>query len=336
VQKNPWILGSFPRDSLAFCLPALLGFVLSRSLSFRKEDFAAQLALFVVYGLVDSGHVWTTLWRTHAHRPDRRDRGWRRWLPLLVTAVIAVWLLSQLPYFWPVAVAATLFHNQRQLWGIVRWYEKLAGTRRRPTAVFFHLFVWLPVLAYLTRPVNPNHFYLVPNDIPHFSSPSFFWALTYTWLLTVFAWALHEMFLYFRGTREWGRVFGLGAAALTYGWAFFGARTVMDVAFPLVLSHGAAYVAIMAQTSRRLGIPRLETRARAWVGLLATALGGGVLAVCLLERFDFADWSVAGAGRVWICLASAAYFGPVLSHYIADGWLWTGRHPEAREIFAGH
>lgn len=329
---NPWILGSFKGDFAAILLPALLGFVLSRYVSL--EPGRGQLALFLVYGWIDSGHVWTTFWRTHVHGPERALHPRRLWLPLFVTAGIAVWLLSGLPGFWTFAVAGTLFHNQRQLWGFVRWYEKLAARRRRATRVFFFCFIALPVLAYLARPVDPGHYYLVPADIPHFASAGAFWILTYAWFAALFTWAFYELALYFRGQREWGRCFGLGAAALIYGYGFFGARTVMDVAFPLILSHGVSYLAVLAQTSRRLAIPRAGAH-YGWAWIAATAFTGGLLAHFLLKEVEFSAWR--DGPHAWlICLGGALYFGPTLTHYLYDAWLWTGRHPEAAAIFVEH
>jgi|GEM_PF-2678908 len=335
-KSNPWILGSFWRDFCAILLPALLGFFLSRSISYTHGFGAGQLALFIVYGWIDSGHVWTTLWRTHAVREERIRRPWATWLPLLITVSIAAWLLLGIPGFWIFAVTATLFHNQRQLWGFLRWYEKLSGTRHRVSAWFFAGFVGLPVAAYAMRPLDPGHFYLVKADIPHFSFSFGFWAVTAAWFTLVFAWAFWELFLYFGcGLREWGRCFALGATALIYGYAFFGARTVMDIAFPLVLSHGVSYLAVMIQTSRRLRIPLSGTQRAGWAWLLGTALAGGLLAYFLLEEFEFENWN-KGPGSALVCIAVALYFGPTLSHYFSDSWLWTGRHPDAALIFGAH
>lgn len=334
TERNPWILGSFPKDFSALLLPALLGFYLSRGLNRSLDGWSGQLVLFLVYGWIDSGHVWTTFWRTHIYKRERFLRRRALWLPALVTGGIALWLLLGLPGFWTFAVVATLFHNQRQLWGFVRWYEKLAGKRRKETFWFFHLLIFLPVLAYVLRPVDPGHYYLVKADIPHFSWAGAFQWVTWAWLATCIYWAAFELRLFFRGEREWGRVFGLSSAAVIYGYGFFAARSVMDVAFPLVLSHGVSYLAVMAQTSRRLGIPAAGGR-KGWVWLAATALAGGVVAHFLLEELDFEAWNQGGGAWI-ICVGVALYFGPTLTHYLFDSWLWTGRHPEAGEIFRSH
>jgi hypothetical protein len=332
---NPWILGRAWKDFSMLLLPAIIGFVASRAISYDASDYSGVFVLFLVYGWLDSGHVWSTLWRSHWHAPERKLRAWRKWLPLFVIAGIFFWLVFRWPGFWGFAVAGTLFHNQRQLWGFVRWYEKLSGHKRGATVWFFHAFIFLPVAIYLVRPLDPGHFYLVKGDIPHFGSLFLHQWLSWIWLGVFFIWVIYEIQLFLRHGPEWGRIYGLFSAALIYGLGFSLANTIMDIAFPLVLSHAVSYLAVMAQSSNRLAIRGLETRKSAWTALLLMAFLGGVLATFLLERFEFELWN-QGERDLLLCFAVAMYFGPTLSHYIFDSWLWTGKHPDASLIFARH
>lgn len=331
---NPWILGSPLRDFAMLLLPGLAGFALARAVP-HSSGFLALAIFFAVYGWIDNGHVYATVWRTLVNGRERRRHSIYLWGPVACIFAVFVWAQTGAPGLWLFAVYITLFHNFRQLWGFNRWYQKLAGRKDAGSSVYFHGLLLLPALAYHTRPFTSNHYYLVPGDLFHWPHWPTHLGSVVAWFLLLAAWLFREARLWKRGIREPGRLYGFGAGVIIYAGAFFLGERDVDLAFPLVLSHGISYLAVSAQTSGRLGLPGTGRPVRAFAWMLATALIGGLFAYSLTEAQDFETWSASGSPLL-LNLAIAAYLGPLYAHYLFDAWLWTGRHPEAREVFAAH
>lgn len=331
---NPWILGSPARDFAMLLLPGILGFALARLLPQRVE-FLSLLVFFLVYGWIDNGHVYTTIWRTLINKQERARHSIYLWGPLACVIFVLAWAVSGWPGLWLFAVYITLFHNFRQLWGFNRWYQKLAGRSDRSSSFFFHGLLLLPAVAYHTRPFTANHYYLVPGDLFHWPHWPTHLGAVILWCALLVVWLGRESLLWRQGIREPGRLYGFGAGIIIYGGAFFLGERDVDLAFPLVLSHGISYLAVSAQTSKRLGLPGTHGRGHALAWMFATALIGGMFAYSMTEMQDFESWQ-AGANPFLLNLAIALYLGPLYAHYLFDAWLWTGKHPEAKAIFAPH
>ena len=45
-------------------------------------------------------------------------------VPILIAILSFLWLYLKIPYYWSFYILITVFHNLRQGWGLVRWYEK--------------------------------------------------------------------------------------------------------------------------------------------------------------------------------------------------------------------
>ncbi len=326
LPSNPWILGSFRRDFLWLHLPGLLGLLFALLFQQFNENSLSLFVFFFALTFVDNGHVYTTFWRSRLN-PREQDRSWRLlWVVLGVFLFLSIWAELELPGFWSFVIYATLFHNIRQLWGLHKWYGKLSriGTTHGQDFLF-HIFTVGPLLIHLVSPFRSSDLnYFVPGDLWHFPQPTVFWILLTIYLVSwvvLAAWSIHQAQMWLeKPVARWG----LLTPALVYAGVLVFANDLSSMLLPLVLSHGVAYYALMAQTSERL---ELQSRRGFYITLGLLFLAGVILGG--LEEWGNSTRESMTPDWIWALLLT-----PLFSHYVLDAFLWRRRHPQASVIFA--
>lgn len=323
---NPWILGSFNRDFLWLHFPGLLGLLFV----FLGREFDADsvrlLIVTLIIAWIDNGHVYTTVFRTGLN-PRDADRSWKiLWVLLAVFLGLALWAELRIPGFWSMVLYVTIFHNARQLWGLHKWYGKLSGrgTERWQDLIFTAMTLG-PVLIHFVSPFRSSDLmYVVPGDLWHWPSETAYWSLLGLYGIAWLVFLARTLPKFRSWSQSPVRLWGLLTPGLIYGGAFLFGETADEILVPLVLSHGVAYLALMAQTSDRLKLS-------AWTGFRPLLLGlfifaavfGSLEAVSqdLRESLE-PDW-------LWALLLT-----PLFTHYVLDAILWRRGHPEAKLVFA--
>jgi hypothetical protein len=324
-----WILGSARRDGLWFYLPGLLTIVLSLGLDGGTDSWPFILFAFVAQGILDSGHVYTTLWRTYFDPRERRRLRMYLWAPPVIFAVVFGWGALGLPFLGAVVLYATVFHNVRQFYGLSKWYQRLAGVSRPVSDRFLYLLCGLPfVMAHFRPGVEWPPFYrdqeaLVRPDVRVFS------ILAVIYCAALLGWATYEWFIWRReGRREFARLLSVAYPVLLYGFAFLRGTTLAQILFPLVVSHGLTYIAL---TSLSL----VRTRGRAGLGRPAVAVIAVAATAALFGTIEtIYENRVAMFDDPRLAFFLALYLMPLFCHYLFDAFLWTRRHPDAAVIFA--
>ncbi len=329
-----WILGSAGRDLGWILVPGFAIFAVAPLLPHGSWP-AALLVALCVWGC-DSGHVYTTLLRTVV-RPgadlalDRRWRAIYAAVPLAVFAAAFAWVFAGVPGFWIAVFYVTVFHHLRQLYGVVRWYEKL--NRRADPASHFFIYA-LPLAALLVAHTRP----LAIDSLRYDSHDRLF---EVAWLaapasallgLALAAWLVHEARLYRRGVREPNRALAVGAPGVLFAACALAGGDEATLLYPLLVTHALTYFALTRHSLVRTQAFWRARPALALAAVLALAAGAGLLDY-LYERHLLPGGPLPG-GDAWTGLLVAVAVTPALWHYAMDALLWRRAHPEAAAVFA--
>jgi hypothetical protein len=324
-----WISGAFKWDFTFLILPGLLTVLW---IPWIETGTAATLAAILITGLLDSGHVYTTAFRLWIFGKGHASRSFL-WVPLAVFALITTWVQLQIPGLWPFIVYATIFHNFRQFYGFVRWYETLNGRSSRLTHAFFYALILIPVLIYHFRPGIPRAMYS-DDDLLHVPDwPGVRMALFRIYLLVWAGWLAHEFRLARQRGVEWNRLSAFLGATGLYGICLVRGNTLFEVLYPLLAAHGIGYFFVSVISLRR------SPASRNWSIGLATFLVVLIAAIFGLLEGAFEEGMLQGLVQYtlhparWLTsLIVGLYLTPLLSHYLYDSWLWTSKHPDFKQI----
>ena len=328
-MNRMWIFGSARNDFAVMYAAGLLSFVFVWTVP--STAFAATILGLVTLAVIDTGHMLTTIWRTHLRAEERRSNGWYVGLPLLVFATIGLWAWLRIPYLFNVLLYGTIWHHMRQYFGVMRWYEKLNRRSCRPSHWFIHLLFLLPLgFAHFRTDGIKQIFYR--GDVLVYPSEPLFRIFVGLYALTVIAWVGYELYLWRRGVREPNRMLAILVPMLFTGVGCLYGNGTMQVILPLIWTHGVSYFGLLALSLRRLDPERWKTATWAAVPIVVSAAVLGGAAFYVDEAFLETEYlSGLGLGDI---LVIAALQTPSVCHYVFDMWIWTGRHREAKVVFA--
>jgi hypothetical protein len=322
---RPWILPSFRQELAWLYLPGLVAIALTRFIPESQEAASFLLLAFLAQGLLNSGHVYVTLWRTYLNpREFKRTKAY--WLvPAFWFALFFVWVYTRIPYLWMFAFYMTLLHNFRQFYGMSKWYQKLNGEFSRASDFYLHALCFLPILASHFRDFSTHPGSFSSDGALNFPDPTMVRAI-----LAVFA-GVFLSWLYFEWRRmqivkDWNRSLSVLFPCTLYFFSFVMSESVPQILFPLVISHGLSYMALSAEV-----LPKLETTRVRKVYALACV----ILTAFIFGGIQFA---LPNGASSWPLFLQAAYTSAPLailfSHFTFDTYLWKGTHPDAPQIYS--
>ena len=331
-RYNGWILGNFYKDLLFVFSPGFIGVALSALIP-QQTIFFILWAFFVTV-LVDSGHVFTTAWRTFFRKEERTSSPIYWIVPTLIVLIVFMWVKFKIPYIWSFVVYATVYHHMTQFYGFLRWYQKLNGKRLILSAYFLFALMIIPFVLLHFRAL-PKHGLYTDQDIFFYPNPHFFKTGLVVYGLVAGVWLFWEAVSVWRRTFEIHCFLAVLCPAFLYGACFLLGQNMIQVLFPLLLSHGIPYVAVMG-----LSLPRLDRRLfssmpKALAILAATAVIGSVIEK-IYENFVITidnEYTRSGLSSLQALLIGI-YLVPVLCHYIFDGVIWKSTHKDAKLIYA--
>ncbi|MBI4346593.1 MAG: hypothetical protein HY553_07040 [Elusimicrobia bacterium] len=329
-----WILGSGTLDFLWILGPGLL----AAPLLFGLPGASVLLTVlgFLIYVVVDTGHVYTTFWRTYFRGEERRSSPMYWAVPVGIVLIMAPWFALGLPHAWAFVVYATMYHHFRQYYGMLRWYERLNGRPCRTSQLFLYALTVFPFLLMHLRPderLRELSLY-VQGDVFLRPSPALWTAGL--WLLAALwgGWLAFEAALWMKGTREPNRLLAVLCPSALACLCFLRGSTAATLILPMLVNHGVPYFAVMTLSLRRLDPRRYRS-----AGFTA------LLIVASAAAFGFGEWLYEtnaievsnryqaeriGAGQ---SLLLGLYLVPLFCHYVFDAFLWTGRHREAKTVY---
>ncbi|MEK7356394.1 MAG: hypothetical protein AAB250_08090 [Bdellovibrionota bacterium] len=307
-------------------LPGFLA--LAYSFAFARDFQEPLIYSVLAVGFIESGHVYTTFWRTYLHPDERNSSRIYVVVPLVIFGVFTIWMFFGRIGMWSFVAYANVFHHVRQYYGFNRWYQGLGAKPSRVSDFFLYALCLVPIVAYHFRSDAIKGYY--SNDdlflAPH---PIAFAACVGLFGVVAFAWIVFEIRRWSAGAREPGRVLSILTPAAIYSICFFYGTTLTTILFPLVISHGVAYFGVMGESLRKTQSARFPTFVRAVTIVIGTAvvLGGSEF---YFEQnwIDFTDVGPSGSGVA--SLVTGLYLVPLFSHFVFDAIIWRRKHRESR------
>ncbi|MBY0372217.1 hypothetical protein K2X33_16165 [bacterium] len=326
-----WIFGSFPKDLAWLVLPGALGILFAWTLP--AESTAQAGFLFAAFVLLDSGHVYTTLLRTYFHRAEVQSTRWYAALPFVVAAFFFTWAVLGIPYLWAFVIYATLFHNIRQFYGVLRWYQKLEKNPRNSSRYFLYALTFGPVVLYHFRPGAQAGYYTARDIFLYPDALLYHWGLA-AYAATLCAWVLSETAHAVRNKKcNWGSLLAIATPATLYGVCMLLGNSPAEILGPLVIAHGIGYFGLLSLSLQRTQPKRY---ARPWLALAAVVIIAwtcGPLEYYLEEHVISFGGSSLTLSNVLPSLWIGLYLVPLFSHFIIDAYIWKGTHREAKLVY---
>ncbi len=329
--KN-WILENSVLDFLLILLPGWIGVVLAWNFPENSLWMAAYAFFAVVF--VDTGHTYTTWWRT-IFRKEERQTHVTYWLtPLLIVIVVFAWIKLKIPYLWSVVVYNAIFHQIRQYYGVVRWYQKLNGRFCRISNRFLYTLLVMPFVLFHFRGIDWIILYSQDELFLYPSQMLFRWGVP-VYLITIAAWIVFELSLIRKGIYELNRFLAMLVPISIYGIGFTLGDTLAEVLFPILLAHGIPYIAIMDISLRRLNPHIFKTFATVFGLLVFTAVIFSVFEdftisflTTLNQAYRYKETTSTQAFLTGVVLT------PLFCHFVWDAYIWKGTHHEARTVYS--
>lgn len=324
-----WILGNFRKEFLFLYLPALI----SVAVSLISPDLGGVSAFYYLLatGVIDSGHVYTTVWRTYFHSEERSSHHAYLWMPFFFFLLFGIWFYLGIPHLWAFVVYATLYHHVRQVYGFSKWYQKLNHRADKISDGFLYILSYLPMVIYHFRENAISNYY-TEGDLFLYPSPAIHKVLMVLYVFVAVSWIVYEFTLKKKGIVEINRVISVGLPASIYAFCFLYGKTVTQVLFPLLFLHGIAYFAVMGQTLNRTQ-KKFTSAGFALLIVIGTAVVMGLGESWWEEaivNFDKGDEPVLRSIVVGLWLT------PLFCHYAFDAIIWRKGHRESAVVFAKH
>ena len=320
-----WVTKNKTIDLLLILFPWVFFIPLVETIT-ESSPYYIALA-FVALAFLDSGHVYTTFWRTITGKATNKSH-----YILIIIALflgISAWMYFQIPYFWSFIVYATLFHHIRQYFGMLKWYQKINKTFDKIQDYALYAFAILPVLAFHTVSSTTGEYY-TPNDLFTFQSPTLFWIITSVYVLTILAWIIYEISHF--TSRRVPSILAVVAPLLLYLYAFYFADTFFQLIVTLVIGHAIPYITIMSLSLEKVKMHQHIITAS--IIIVLTALIAGTFELWIEESIYAFGFIYESTSLTLLSSAIVALFmTPLLAHFIIDGYIWKGKHPDAKIIY---
>lgn len=327
----PWIFNSSKNDSLWLILPGLLSIIFVFSINFEDHTALAFIFFFIAKGLLDSGHIAITYFRTYAD-PEENKKPIYIWLPLCLFFSFFAWMYFSLPGFWAFVIYTTVFHNFRQYYGITRWYQKLNQRFDKKSDIFLHLLCLIPFIAFHFRDLNNLDLYFDPSVIPFTENSTVFKILTILWILIFLLFLTREARLYkLKKESELNRIFSVFVPAFIYFISFIFGKNLEQIFLPNVLAHGIAYIGMTS-----LALHRTQTQNFKYflkITFLMALIWGSIVTLSEVFFLDDYTYDFFITKNLWIIGFISLYLTPLFMHYFYDAFLWKSSHPKAKYIY---
>ena len=322
-NKRMWILNSWKKDAFFIILSGPLIFLLMNFVGERSVELALLAILFL-----DSGHAYTTIFRTVFHEKKEYRLGLYYRLLLIVLVVVFLWQVLKIPYLFSMVIYFTFFHYLRQNYGILKWYELKNNQYLKMATWFIYLSNLIPFIGMHFRD-NLKVFYYTGSDLFLYPEKNIFLIFQILQLL------LLGGFLIFARLKRLCRpsfVFIL-SHILLYGLLLIPEVKALEAISVIVFSHGMGYLAIMQEGLSKTQPNRFKTLTKTSLFLFVFVLVVGPLEYFLEENYLDISNRYLYETNFLSHLLIGFYLLPTLGHYIFDGMIWRKSHPESQLIY---
>jgi len=323
LGSQTWILRNSTKDLCLFYLPGILAILISKFISGAEGNWTYLLFTWLALGVLDGGHVYSTLWRTYFNKNELLRRPlYYKLAPVLLFLLFALWVYFGGLYLGYVVVYFTIYHNIRQLFGVSKWYQKINKSFDKGSDFFLYAFCLIPVIAFHFRDnvQTPNYYDVSGSLYPD----QFLFSLSLLIFSLLFLlYAVKEVIFYFKTKQlQTARILSVIYPGLIYSFAFLFSNNIIEILFPLVVSHGLTYLILIDYSLERT-TSNYKKKTLIFV-LLAAVVFGSTEFFTESLFVDVSDPTKA--------IATALFLTPLFCHYLFDAFLWTKDHPESHLI----
>ena len=320
-----WILKDPKKDFLVFYLPGLIAIAISKLMLDLKDHWIYFFFVWLALGILDGGHVYSTLWRTYFSKNELQRRPlYYKLTPIILFILFSLWIYTGGLYLVPFVVYFTIYHNIRQLYGINKWYQKINHSFDKKSDWFLYAFCIFPVIAFHFRgDINlPIYYNVVDMIYPNL----FFYNLSLLlFSLVILTFTLKEIHTYFKTKKiETTRILATVFPGVIYSFALLFSNSVMEVLFPLVVSHGLTYLILIDYS--------LEKTRSNYTKKIFILIIGATLLLGTTEFFaEDLFYDVTDPAKA---ITTSFFLTPLFCHYLFDAFLWRKDHPESKLIMS--
>jgi hypothetical protein len=324
-----WILDSKIKDLLLIIFPGLITYLAFILLNVSNFSTGSSLLALMVLIIIDTGHVYTTAWRTYFNKEEVLRTPLYKYVPIVIFGLFFTWHFAKIPYIWNFVFYATIFHYIRQSYGILKWYEKLNNSFHHFTGKVIYLSSIIPFAAmHFSENFNPQ--YYSDGDFFLYPSPHLFNLCVLLQALLFVYWIYNEFKI---KKIELNRILFILGNALMYSTAFLGLLKPQLLLASFVMAHGLPYIYLMVVSLKKTQ-PRFNwsfTRLSTFMLVFALIFGAGeyFFEDLLLQvdnlYIENRDWAMS--------TLIALYLIPLFAHFTFDAIIWKKKHPDSRKIF---
>ncbi len=322
-----WILSTPQREFSYLYAPGLLAVTVS--LIWPDLDDESLLYGILAIGIIDSGHVYTTAWRTWLHPEEVKSRASYWIFPIFFCVFFTLWFYLKIPYLWTFVVYATFYHHARQIYGFSKWYQKLNHRTDKISDYVIYFLALFPLIIYHFRPEAIGEYYN-ENDMFLYPWEELRDVLLFLYFTGVFGWIVREYRLWKSGTREVNRILSIACPGIIYAYCFLVGTTITQILFPLLFLHGVAYFGVMGQSLTRTQ-KRFNRNYLAMMTVLGTAVILGLSESWFEEKIVPRE---LGENPLLSSLIVGISLTPLFCHYAFDAIIWRKNHRESGRVFA--
>ncbi len=331
-----WITSSYKKDLNILLLPTLMILPLTYLINYNSSYFF----LLIIFGIgfCDTGHVFTTIFRILGD--DWRFKSQKFLMiiaPIFIFVTLFYWFQKKAIYFGFFLLSITIFHNYRQFYGFLSWYMRRNNRSCRLSVLFFNILTLMPVLILPFRSINYQvtldihnffGFKLPPLDIFYFN------IFIGIYLLFLFLWLIHELYLIIKKTKEPSRFLAMIIPIILYGHGLFFAENLFQIVLPLASVHGLSYMFAVILSLKRIDNRPKIVKNNAVIFVLSTSL---IIAFfytlfkhpLFIFYTNFNNWNI-----LLQSLVKSLFSSITLTHYLWDMFLWNSKDPDFRTIVA--
>ncbi len=326
-----WILDKRSKDFTWILFP---GFIAALYFLIAEADNTFyEIIAFIVMGLIDSGHVYSTLWRTYFNKEERGSSSIYLWTPIVIFTVGFLWFHFQVPYLYSFIFYATAYHHIRQFYGVTKWYEKLDRSFTKWSGRFLYLLSLTPAIAAHFRSDLVIEFY-TKKDLFMYPNTDIFKGLVIFNTLLGFAYLGYEFMNFKKGEFKLNRCLSVVAPVVLYTCVFYIGKDGFQILLPLMVAHGIPYYAMLGVGLTRTRPIQFPTYVSVIKAVLLTAIiFGGFEFYFEREIIDFDEKYLYVPPKLWESMLLGLYVIPMMSHYTLDAFIWKSKHKDASKIF---
>lgn len=326
MKESANIFGSIRRDiSYLYLFPTIIVIGMMSFDRLYENPLVAFLALFVF----DTGHRYTTAFRTYFHKEELEGKPRYVIAPLIVYSSVFFWAYMGVPYFWSVIVYMTFYHHIRQYYGVYRWYAKLDDYKVKNDDWHLYAVIVIPFLLFHLRSVEYQSLYDY-SEILFFPNDTIFKyaVISYTVYFACILFVMTRKLLHKNiGT---GTYLAFVYPGVLHYICFLFFNHSYQILIPVLGIHGLTYLFIINKSVHRIK-PVPQNPYKVWIYILGLVFIFAGLEYLMMDHTDIFKGKIM-QGNIFLCSLVALYLLPNILHYYYDGFLWKKEHRDFAKI----